>query len=167
MKSFVKFAIAVASYKSVQAASYWDANSCQDVAVTVPSNATSAIVYFVGDDVKTTDNADVYTYEWFTSELSTGAATQQTDGTTFVLKDQDVNNQCGIWAYQFVLIDSTGADVTTAMANAITYTAEADTWKFTIDNTNEDLVANDVYIVALAGLYINPTDGSQSPAFNT
>ena len=50
--------------------------------------------------------------------------------------------------------------MTTAMANAITYTAEADTWKFTIDNTNEDLVANDVYIVALAGLYINPLDGT-------
>jgi hypothetical protein len=46
------------------------------------------------------------------------------------------------------------------MASAISYTAEANTWKFTINNANDDLKANDVYVIALAGLYINPLDGS-------
>ena len=66
-----------------------------------------------------------------------------------------------------MIMDTTGADVTTAMANIITYTAEADNWKITVDNTNQDLKDGENYIIVLAGLYVNPTDGSQSPMFNT
>ena len=53
------------------------------------------------------------------------------------------------------------------MTNIITYTAEADNWKFTVDNTNQDLKDGENYVIVLAGLYVNPMDGSKSPAFTT
>lgn len=76
MKSFIKLAMALATFDTTNAKSYWDNNSCSDVAVTIPANGTSAVVYFVGSDVKPKDNAGDYYYEWFRSELSTGTATQ-------------------------------------------------------------------------------------------
>ena len=76
MKIFIKLVMALATLDVATAKSYWDANSCSDVNVTIPSNGTQSIVYFVGTDVKPTDNADIYYYEWFKSELSTGAAIQ-------------------------------------------------------------------------------------------
>lgn len=39
MKSIIKLAIGLVSF-GVNAASYWDADSCDDVAVTVPANGT-------------------------------------------------------------------------------------------------------------------------------
>ena len=66
-----------------------------------------------------------------------------------------------------MVLDSSGTDVTTAMAGIIDYTANSDNWHFTIDNSAGTLVADDVYIVALAGLYVNPLDGSTSATFNT
>ena len=53
------------------------------------------------------------------------------------------------------------------MAGIIDYTANTDNWHFTIDNSAGTIVADDVYIVALAGMYVNPLDGTTSPAFNT
>ena len=75
MKSLMKFAMALTSLGSINAASYWDNNNCQDTEITVPANGSAAVIYFVGDDVTEKDNAGKYYFEWHRSELSTGAAT--------------------------------------------------------------------------------------------
>lgn len=59
-----------------------------------------------------------------------------------------------------MVLDTAGADVTSAMANVIKYVPEANNWHFTIDNTNGELKADDAYVVVLAGLYINPMTGT-------
>ena len=64
-------------------------------------------------------------------------------------------------------MDKTGADKTTELANVIKYVPEANNWHFTIDNSNGELKANDVYVIVLAGLYVDMSTGSQSPIFNT
>ena len=64
-------------------------------------------------------------------------------------------------------MDKTGADKTTELANVIKYVPAANNWHFTIDNSNGELKANDVYVIVLAGLYVDMSTGGQSPIFNT
>lgn len=79
-----------------------------------------------------------------------------------------MNDQCGLWMYLFAVYDTNGADVTAEMSDVFKYTALADNYYFEIDNSAGTLLANDVYVVGLAGMYINPLTGApSSPAFNT
>jgi uncharacterized protein (UPF0333 family) len=76
----------------VSAGSYFTTNSCADMNVVLPSNASKAIIYTLGDEEQQT----VFNYNLFQSELTAGTSTQ---GNMGYIRDGDYNTQCGVIAY--------------------------------------------------------------------
>jgi len=78
--------------------------------------------------------------------------------------DGDISTECGNITYSFNVLDSTGADVTTAMADVFTFNSPApfetalagsQYWSVTVNADADTFVAGEVYIFALTAFYVN------------
>ena len=117
----------------------------------------------LGDDTQDT----VHTYDLFKSELTAGSSTQGQD--LDYIRHDDVNNQCGLFQYQFAILDETGEDVTELYSHIFTFSMPADPavdpavntqWSVSINDANNELVADTAFVFALVGVYVNLLDGS-------
>lgn len=115
------------------------------------------------------DQQKVFTYEYFMSELIAGTATQ---GDMGFIRPNDINTQCGIVFYQFMVMDSTGADVTSDTSELFVFAqpaawetdpATATTWTITVNDVNSILKADDAYVFVLVSGFVNFLDPAASP----
>ena len=104
----------------VSCTSYWDNNKCSETNFVAPSNASTAIIYMFEDP----DQIKLFTYEYFQSELIDGTAVQ---GDMDYIRPDDVNDQCGIVFYKFLVLDSDGNDVTDATSSLFIFSQPV-TW---------------------------------------